>query len=69
MTHPWVTDNGRISMEPTCSSSPVAIQVTPQEAKGAIDRASLVSMIRARLKEKVFRPGEYLFKQVGAVLV
>jgi len=43
--------------------------VTAQEAQGAIDRASLVSMIRARLKESVFRPGDYLFRSVsGAVL-
>ena len=37
-------------------------QVSRNEAQSAIDRSSLVSMIRARLKEKTFAPGEFLFK-------
>jgi hypothetical protein len=36
--------------------------VTRNEAQAAIDRSSLVNMLRARLKEKTFLPGEYLFK-------
>jgi hypothetical protein len=42
------------------------IEVTAQEQLGAIDRASVVSMIRARLKEKSFRSKEYLFQVVSA---
>lgn len=40
------------------------IEVTAAEAHGAIDRASAVSMIRARLKEKAFQPGEHLLREV-----
>lgn len=65
MDHAWVTDNGRVSVSGVAVNEPSIIEVTAQEQQGAIDRASLVSMIRARLKEKTFRPMEYLFKQVG----
>lgn len=68
MQHPWVTDGGRILLDAACESGPGVIEVTAQEAQGAIDRGSLVSMVRARLKEKTFRAGEYLFREVrGAV--
>eukprot|EP00879_Flechtneria_rotunda_P011490 GHRR01012003.1.p1 GENE.GHRR01012003.1~~GHRR01012003.1.p1 ORF type:complete len:620 (+),score=143.61 GHRR01012003.1:839-2698(+) len=64
MLHPWVTAGGRLSM-PSCADQGCGlIEVTAQEQLGAIDRASVVSMIRARLKEKLFRSREYLF-QVG----
>jgi hypothetical protein len=82
MAHPWVTDSGQLQLsqlgepeggeggEGAGRGAPGygAIEVTAQEAQGAIDRASLVSMIRARLKEKVFRPAEYLFRQVRGAL-
>lgn len=72
MTHPWVTENGQLQLSglgaPGGGGGYGAIEVTAQEAQGAIDRASLVSMIRARLKEKTFRGSEYLFKQVGCAL-
>ena len=41
---------------------PPVIRVTHAEQVNAIDRSSLVSLIRARLKEKICSPGEYLFK-------
>jgi serine/threonine protein kinase len=41
---------------------PAPIEVTDQETRGAIVRGSTVSMLRARLKERTFRPGEYLFR-------
>ncbi|KAI8467317.1 MAG: hypothetical protein J3K34DRAFT_523847 [Monoraphidium minutum] len=63
MAHPWVTDGGQLQLSQPTGGSYGEIEVTAQEQQGAIDRASLVSMIRARLKEKCFRAGEYLFKQ------
>ena len=64
MAHPWVTDGGRLQLPRLgAAGERAAIEVTAQEARGAIDCASLVSMVRARLKEKAFRPGEYLFRQ------
>lgn len=69
MSHPWVTDSGQLQLSQLSGGAAGgfgAIEVTAQEQQGAIDRASLVSMIRARLKEKTFRGGEYLFKQVRA---
>ncbi len=42
--------------------APQVIHVTHAEQANAIDRSSLVSLIRARLKEKTAQPGEYLFK-------
>jgi hypothetical protein len=68
MAHPWVTDGGQLHLsrpEGVEGGAYGAIEVTDQERRGAIDRASLVSMIRARLKEKTFRSNEYLFKQVS----
>jgi hypothetical protein len=71
MNHAWVTDSGQLQLSTLGDEdgeggpSYGVIEVTAQEQQGAIDRASLVSMIRARLKEKTFRGGEYLFKQVG----
>ncbi|KAI8474002.1 MAG: kinase-like domain-containing protein [Monoraphidium minutum] len=65
MEHPWVTDGGQLQLSQLDDGGSYgAIEVTAQEQQGAIDRASLVSMIRARLKEKTFHSGEYLFKQV-----
>jgi len=66
MVHPWVTDEGRITMQGCAAMGLGSIEVTAQEQLGAIDRASVVSMIRARLKEKSFRSLEYLFQVVGA---
>jgi hypothetical protein len=66
MVHPWVTDEGRITMQGCADMGLGSIEVTAQEQLGAIDRASVVSMIRARLKEKSFRSSEYLFQVVGA---
>jgi len=73
MGHAWVTDGGQLQLSTLGGTGdgegrPVygVIEVTAQEQQGAIDRASLVSMIRARLKEKTFRSGEFLFKQVRA---
>ncbi|GLI58969.1 hypothetical protein VaNZ11_000756 [Volvox africanus] len=42
---------------------PPVIHVTHAEQVNAIDRSSLVSLVRARLKEKACQPGEYLFKE------
>lgn len=65
MVHPWVTDEGRVPLH-SCSDMGLGlIEVTAQEQLGAIDRASVVSMIRARLKEKLFRNKEYLFQAVS----
>ncbi|WIA30403.1 hypothetical protein OEZ86_000488 [Tetradesmus obliquus] len=64
MCHPWVTDEGRVPLHSCADMGLGLIEVTAQEQLGAIDRASVVSMIRARLKEKAFRSKEYLF-QVG----
>jgi hypothetical protein len=66
MCHPWVTDEGRVPMHACADSGLGLIEVTAQEQQGAIDRGSVVSMIRARLKEKVFRSGEFLFQAVSA---
>lgn len=68
MYHPWVTDEGRAPLRSCADQGLGSIEVTTQEQLGAIDRASVVSMIRARLKEKVFRSNEYLFQAVSAVL-
>lgn len=43
-------------------SHPQVIRVSHAEQVNAIDRSSLVSLIRARLKEKTLQPGEYLFR-------
>ena len=56
-------------MEQACDGGLGEIEVTAQEQQGAIDRGSLVSMIRARLKEKTFRPMEYLFREVSGQCV
>ncbi|KAF8069424.1 GRIK2 [Scenedesmus sp. PABB004] len=65
MAHPWVTDEGRVPLQACADMGLGLIEVTAQEQLGAIDRASVVSMIRARLKEKAFRNREHLFT-VGA---
>lgn len=65
MNHPWVTDEGRVPLHSCTEMGLGLIEVTAQEQLGAIDRASVVSMIRARLKEKLFRSKEYLFQVVG----
>jgi hypothetical protein len=44
------------------AAPPHVIEVSRLEALDAIDRSSLVNVIRARLKEKVFAPGELLFR-------
>lgn len=64
MCHPWVTDEGRSPLRSCADLGLGSIEVTAQEQLGAIDRASVVSMIRARLKEKVFRSNDYLFQTV-----
>lgn len=65
MSHPWTTEHGRSPLP--CVKSllipPAQIEVSQNEQQSAIDRSSLVSMIRARLKEKQFLPGEYLFRE------
>jgi len=65
MQHPWTTEHCRSPLP--CLKSllqpPKVIEITRNEAQAAIDRSSLVSMIRARLKEKLFMPGEYLFHE------
>lgn len=65
MEHPWVTDGGALKLVSlrALTAPPRVIEVTRQEAQNAIERTSLVSLIRARLKEKTLRPGEYLFRQ------
>lgn len=65
MCHPWVTDEGRAPLRSCADLGLGSIEVTTQEQLGAIDRASVVSMIRARLKEKVFRSNEYVFQAVS----
>jgi hypothetical protein len=69
MHHPWVTDDGRVPLYSAADMGLGNIEVTAQEQQGAIDRGSVVSMIRARLKEKAFRHREYLFKAVRAALL
>lgn len=69
MCHPWVTDEGRAPLRSCADLGLGSIEVTTQEQLGAIDRASVVSMIRARLKEKVFRSNEYLFQAVSCCAV
>jgi hypothetical protein len=64
MCHPWVADEGRAPLRSCADLGLGSIEVTTQEQLGAIDRASVVSMIRARLKEKVFRSNDYLFQAV-----
>ncbi|KXZ49935.1 hypothetical protein GPECTOR_19g386 [Gonium pectorale] len=74
--HEWVTAGGSLPPVPCLHSLAVAcnaggggeapppiIHVTHAEQVNAIDRSSLVSLIRARLKEKTCQPGEYLFKE------
>ncbi|KAJ9518570.1 hypothetical protein QJQ45_018618 [Haematococcus lacustris] len=65
MQHPWITDQGRLPLPSLRSllSPPKVIEVSRNEAQSAIDRSSLVNMLRARLKEKTFAAGEYLFKE------
>lgn len=68
MAHPWVTDEGRVPLHSCADMGLGLIEVTAQEQLGAIDRASVVSMIRARLKEKLFRNKDYLFQVVSSGL-
>jgi len=65
MEHPWTTNYGCAPLVclKALNAPPPSIEVTKKEAMDAIDRTSLVSMIRARLKEKMFVPGEYLFRE------
>lgn len=67
MCDPWVTDEGRAPLRSCADLGLGSIEVTTQEQAVAIDRASVVSMIRARLKEKVFRSNEYLFQAVSVL--
>lgn len=65
MSHPWTTEQSRSPLPclKTMLAPPKVIEISRNEAQAAIDRSSLVSMIRARLKEKMFLPGEYLFHE------
>ncbi len=64
MEHAWVTDRGAAPLPSlrSLAAPPKMIEVSRNEAQAAIDRGSVVSMIRARLKEKTFTPGEVLFQ-------
>ncbi|KAG2494526.1 hypothetical protein HYH03_007293 [Edaphochlamys debaryana] len=68
--HEWVTAGGALPPLPLLAAAssqgaarPAVIMVSHAEQANAIDRSSLVSLIRARLKEKTCAPGEYLFKE------
>ncbi len=64
MEHPWVTDRGAAPLPSlrSLAAPPKVIEVSRNEAQAAIDRGSMVSMVRARLKEKTFAPGEVLYQ-------
>ncbi|GLC68350.1 hypothetical protein PLESTF_000681800 [Pleodorina starrii] len=70
--HEWVTAGGLLpplqflNAQGSTAEGPApppVIHVTHAEQVNAIDRSSLVSLVRARLKEKTCQPGEYLFKE------
>lgn len=65
MEHPWVTSNNHIAMLSLSlrSAPPQMIEVTEKEKNAAIDSSGGLAIIRARLKEKTFKTGDYLFKQ------
>lgn len=65
LAHPWVTDGGYLWLPSlqTLSVPPGQVEVTHQEQSGAVDHSSVVSMIRAQLKECTFEPGQYLFRR------
>ena len=64
MTHPWTTCGGTLPL-PLLKlqlSPPEVIRATRVQAMEAIDHSPLASLIRARLKEKTYQAGEYLFR-------
>lgn len=64
MSHPWTTGSGLFPLRALKSqlSPPEVIQASRLQAIDAIDRSPLVSMIRAKLKERTYQPGEYLYR-------
>lgn len=64
MSHPWTTGHGQFPLRALKSqlSPPEVIQASRLQAIEAIDRSPLVSMIRAKLKERTYQPGEYLYR-------
>jgi hypothetical protein len=67
MSHDWTTERGEAPLPCLRSllTPPKLVEVSRTEAQTAIARTNLVSLIRARLKEKMFTPGELLFRCVG----
>lgn len=63
MSHPWITQHGLLPLVSLhqLAAPPPCIEVTRSDCNTAIDRASIVSLMRARLKEKVVRAGECLY--------
>jgi hypothetical protein len=64
LSHPWVTEEGQLQLTGGAPPFP-AIEVSEAERRDAVDCGGAVSMVRARLKEKMFLAGEYLFQKVG----
>lgn len=65
MSHPFLNPEGTTQL---CSlkartNPPSVIQVSPGEEDGAIDRLSVVSFIRAKLKKRRYKKNDHLFEQ------
>lgn len=65
MRHRWMTENGKVRIAGLGSMKdpPSVIKVTTTDEDSAIDRSSVVSFIRAKFKEKVYREGEILYAE------
>lgn len=65
MHHSWMTENGKVLMAGLRSMEhpPSVIKVTTVDEDSAIDRSSVVSFIRAKLKKRRYRKGSLLYQE------
>ena len=62
MQHPWMTQLGFMRMCMRRLMLPWSIEVPHQSCSTIIDNTALVSTLHARLEERMFAPGEYLYR-------
>eukprot|EP00798_Chlamydomonas_sp_ICE-L_P020276 gene20276-27036_t len=66
MEHPWVTSDGLYalkSMNAIHEHQPVRTEITSEDEQQAIACPTLVSLIRAKMKEKTYQDGVFMFHQ------
>ena len=66
MEHPWTTQRDACPLV-NCSHRsilPRVIEVSRQDCRAALDNVSLVSMLRAQLKETSIASGDYIYRCV-----